>query len=53
MGTQQQTMAISDKNCARFEGIGFDLIRRELSVGDVTFLGLDKQMSPRSPGMDR
>jgi hypothetical protein len=34
-------MPISDSNRARFEGIGLDLIRRELSVGSAQFVQID------------
>jgi hypothetical protein len=35
-------MAISKNNRARFERIGFGLIRRKLVGGDFIFLGMDK-----------
>jgi hypothetical protein len=37
-------VTISDKNRARFEDIGFELIYRELALGDFTFLGIGAEV---------
>jgi hypothetical protein len=34
-------MPVSEKNRKRFEGIGLEMIRRELTVGNVYYLPLD------------
>ncbi len=34
-------MAISEKNRKRFEGIGFEAVRRELAVGNNHYLPID------------
>jgi DNA transposition AAA+ family ATPase len=33
-------MAISDENRARFEGIGFEHIKRDVATGGVAYLGI-------------
>ena len=37
-------MPISEKNRKRFEGIGLDFIRRELTVGNNFYLPIDPAM---------
>jgi hypothetical protein len=37
-------VTIPDKNRARFEDIGFELIHRELTLGDFTFLGIGAEV---------
>jgi hypothetical protein len=43
-GFRDDRVTISDKNRARFEEIGFELIHRELALGDFTFLGIGAEV---------